>query len=43
MAMDAVDDINIENQEKLITPFSLKGRSPSLISLERLLARVGEI
>ena len=28
MAMDAVDDINIENQEKLITPFSLKGKIP---------------
>lgn len=28
MAMDAVDDINIENQEQLITPFSLKGKIP---------------
>ena len=28
MAMDAVDDINIETQEKLITPFSLKSKIP---------------
>lgn len=28
MAMDAVDDINIKNQEQLITPFSLKGKIP---------------